>query len=380
MQLVAWLAGLVTLLTWSSTGVAQISITPTGPEEIVFVHQRDACEPIEVPDAAARAFRDASGRVHLFASHYIDRAFVGPSLGSVKHDCNVAFKGAGSDDPARFDDREWLASFWTENGKTVYSLASNEFQANLRPWLCPSRRYVKCWYNSIVAAISVDGGFHFRRQGDGVVAAASVRYDPSFGRPIGYFGPSNIIKRNGYYYATIWAERVGRQKRGVCLMRTDNLGDPASWRAWDGAGFTVRLGSPYRQPSDSAVPHACAVIDFAPLGGPILSLVRSRVSGRYVALSSGEPTAHPAFFVSESSDLLTWSRPRRFFDRLPSDSGCKRPALGYASLIDPDSPSRNFDDIGDTAYLYYTRFHLKDCHLTLDRDLGRMPVRINSSP
>ena len=50
--------------------------------------------------------------------------------------------------------------------------------------------------------------------------------------------------------------------------------------------------------------------------------------------------------------------------------------FAYPSLLDPDSPSRNFDTVGDRAYLYLTRFNMTDCKLPMNRDLVRYPVKI----
>ena len=47
------------------------------------------------------------------------------------------------------------------------------------------------------------------------------------------------------------------QKHGVYLIRTHRLDDPASWRAWDGSGFTVRFADPYREAVDDEAGHVC---------------------------------------------------------------------------------------------------------------------------
>jgi len=54
--------------------------------------------------------------------------------------------------------------------------------------------------------------------------------------------------------------------------------------------------------------------------------------------------------------------------------------LAYPSLIDPDSPSANFDTVGDTAQLFLTRFNLEHCRTSLDRDLVRIPVLVTINP
>jgi hypothetical protein len=353
-----------------------VLVEATGAEEIVFLHDRDACRPEDIPDAPARAFRDAAGRVHLFAPHFIDMSFVGPDLNSVKHDCRLSFQGAGADDPARFDDREWLTSFWTEDGKTIRALAHNEFQGNLRPSLCPTGRYFDCWYNAIVAAVSTDDGFHFTRQDPAIVAAPAYRYDPSVGHPVGYFGPSNIAKRDGYYYAMAFAQRVGEQKRGVCLLRTDDLGRADSWRAWDGSGFNIRLASPYA----TLAGQDCTLVAPDRLTSHVLSLVLYRPTGHYLAVME-QNSPRRAFVLSESADLLSWSKPEPILEDPVADRRCKdHPKRAYASWLDPDSQSRNFDTVGLTAYLYFTRFHFgQQCEGTLDRDLMRIPFRIESA-
>src|SRR5262249_20250243 len=147
------LAGVLALsgLLLTATGMAQPIIMITGPEQVIFAHGRDACRAIDIPDSPARAIRDASSQVHLFASHYIEFASVGPSLDNVKRNCQVVFQAAGSDDPARFDNRGWLGSFWTDDGNTVHALVHNEFYGGKDAGACPP---VKCWYNAITAAVS----------------------------------------------------------------------------------------------------------------------------------------------------------------------------------------------------------------------------------
>ena len=126
----------------------------------MFDYTEDACSPIDIPDAPARAFRDADGQVHLIASHYVTRAMVGPSLDAVRHDCRRVMVSDLDGDPARFDDREWITAPYTTDGRTVYALVHNEYQGDKHPGRCPSEEYLKCWYNSITLARSTDGGPH----------------------------------------------------------------------------------------------------------------------------------------------------------------------------------------------------------------------------
>jgi len=179
----------------------------------------------------------------------------------------------------------------------------------------------------------------------------------------------------------IFAEPIGAQKPGVCLFRTDDLARADSWRAWDGTGFDTRLANPYLAAAGGPARRVCAPIDPDHLKSAVLSLVIHRPTGRYLGLMAVEAGVHPAFVVSESADLFTWSAPKPIMQTGPAVAGeCgNRPQRVLPSLLDPDSPSRNFETIGDTAYLYFTQFHFDGCTGTLDRDLIRVPVSIRPS-
>jgi hypothetical protein len=355
-----------------------------GPEETVFDYTEDACSPIDIPDAPARAFRDAEGRVHLIASHYVTRAMVGPSLDSVRHDCRLLMKSDLDGDPARFDDREWITAPWTSNGRTVYALVHNEHQGHKHPGQCPSGEYLKCWYNSITLARSTDGGRTFRQAPPPrhLIAAVPYRYRPDTG-PFGLFQPSNLIYRqdDGHWYALIHAEAFGEQREGTCVMRTANLRDPRSWRAWDGRQYAVTFANPYG--SSGTGGHTCAPVSFEEIVGMTQSLTYNTYLDKYVLVS---PAARPGpgrggvvwgFYYSTSDDLIDWS-PRKLIREaeMPFTFECgDANPVAYPSLLDPESPSRNFETTGQRPWLYFTRFHYKDCRNQLNRDLVRVRVR-----
>ena len=129
------------------------------------------------------------------------------------------------------------------------------------------------------------------------------------------------------------------------------------------------------------------MIDRNHLAGPVASLVRHAPSGAYVALFiSGNPAGDAelpwAVFSAGSWDLVHWSPPRLVIPVARFDTiACPRSApLAYPSLIDPSSPSVNFDTVGDRAQLFLTRFNLEGCRTSLDRDLIRMPVSLTIDP
>ena len=107
-----------------------------GPEEIVFDWSADSCEEVDIPDAPARAFRDADGNVQLIATHYINRRMIGDNINVVQRDCNVIMDSDLDTDPSQYNDHEWLMAPYTLDGTTIYALVHNEYQGDT-------------WYNSI---------------------------------------------------------------------------------------------------------------------------------------------------------------------------------------------------------------------------------------
>ncbi len=82
--------------------------------------------------------------------------------------------------------------------------------------------------------------------------------------------------------------------------------------------------------------------------------------------------------ISTLADLITWSPSAVAVTCEPHDPACTPTSrhvfmYGYTSLLDPNSPSRNFETVGKTADLY--RMHVRRCG-GMHRDLVRLPVPI----
>ena len=375
----------------STAPTGNLRVTRTGAPQPVFLWQSMHCEEWDVPDTGARAWRDAQGRVHLVASGTDNRAMVGPDLDHVKQDCRVIFKGGEQDAPQAYDDRSWLTSPYTLNGTDVFALIHNEFHGQLRPALCPSRDYAKCWANTVTLAVSHDGGLSFAHATPPAqfVAGLPYRYRGDIGHRVGYFNPSNIILRDGYYYAYFWADAEGAQQRGDCLMRTANLADPRSWRAWDGKDYTIRFADPYVDDVSNVAAHVCAPVGADGLVSFVSSVTLHRPSGLYVALMATNHAPIPGkdpvsgVFASTSSDLIHWTPAALVWQEavlFKYACSADHDAVFYPSLLDPASSTRNFEDAGDHAELYFTDLHIApDCHLGPNRDLLRVPVEINTT-
>jgi hypothetical protein len=198
------------------------------------------------------------------------------------------------------------------------------------------------------------------------------------------FSPSNIIRRDdGYYYVMSRAEQYGRQKRGACLLRTDDLAAPDSWRAWDGSDFSVRFADPYvGQPEPSE--HVCEPVSPDEIFNMHESLTYNTYLEKYllVGVAPGRTTAGRETYgihYSVSDDLRNWTQRKLIREvEAPGTFKCGdlNPIL-YPSIIDPESDSRNFETSGRRPFMYFTRFHYQDCVQGPNRDLVRVRVEFN---
>ncbi|WP_448204553.1 hypothetical protein [Azospirillum sp. sgz302134] len=380
------LTALTLLTTPAHATDLRVAVPASATVETVYDHRSQACEDWDVPDAPARAWKGADGAVHLLAAHTRARVLTGPSLSKLTHDCRVVFQSGGRDDPARYDDVGWLTSPYTLDGTTVYALVHNEYHGHKRRDLCPVGDYMACWWNALTLSVSHDGGRSF---GPGrYVAGIPYKFRGDLGHRAGLFAPSNIVEREGWYYATAFAEGMDAQKRGVCLMRTRDLADPKSWRAWDGRDFTVRFADPYAEGESDAAAHACAPLPADRLPFTVTSLVRHAGTGLYVAVMAGRRAERPGMepvsgvWTSTSPDLVNWSAPRLALAApLLTDKACGvAETYYYPAILDPNAKTRNFEDAGNTAYLYLTRLAQSGCKPTPQRDLVRIMIRLDPSP
>jgi hypothetical protein len=349
-----------------------------GPAETVYDWATERCAAWDIPDTPARAWRAQDATVRLVAGAEESRSASGPSLDRLAHGCAVHYRGTRDDDPGAYDDRAWIHATWSPDGVRVTALAHVEYHGELRPGRCASARAADCWRNAIVELVSTDAGESFAPIGP--AAALPYRYSAQDGRRAGYFNPSNVLRRGDDLYAFVWAEGFRAQRRGACLLRRPAAGGPADWRAWDGRAFAVRFADPYREDVAEPGRHVCA-----PVGGiasTVSSVVLHTPSGRYLAVTPAARRAPDGREVSgiwwmTSDDLLAWSEPA-LLRRAPLlwRRDCAAPAAyAYPSLLDPASPSRNFETVGEAFWLYLVEMPLgPDCRVGPERDLIRLPV------
>jgi hypothetical protein len=356
----------------------EITLTVSGPPVTVFDWTTDKCEDIDIPDLPVRAFRDAAGNVQLLAAHYVNRRFIGSDLDHLTHPCAVVLGSAYNADPATYADHEWIAATYTPDGTTVYALIHDEYHGWEHPGQCTSGpgNEFNCWYNAITLAVSSNAGATYVDQpAPRLVASLPFKYVHDEGAE-GVFTPSNIVRNpnDGYYYSLAYLN-IRNTHFGRCLIRTNNLADPGSWRAWSGMqSFDFAFGDPYGPNPPSPTAPCEPVPSFDPLDLQPDSLLYSTVARQWILVGQALEGA----YFTLSSDLITWSPPQLFMPKQVTwNYKCGDPdPIAYPTLIDPTSTSRNFETVGETAYLYFTQFHYSNCRMTLDRDLVRVAIDI----
>jgi hypothetical protein len=449
LRFVAVLAALGALLALPASALGAYSAGPdvqiAGPESTAFDWTTQRCDDAQgdpddhhIADLGARAFRDASGRQQLMMTHSSfpntqggadlggARRLVGTSLNTVNVDCTQTMLSDRNMDPDTFNNHEWIASPYTTDGQKVYSTVYNEYygwedSTPTNPQCYQSTFAGECWYSGLTLATSTNQGDSFSTTNP-LVAALPFKYQvptgATNGLAVGYFANSNIVRnpRDGYYYTAFGAlePKAGQpgadvQQRGTCVMRTQNLGDPMSWRAWgNGDGnantpdaFDVQFVNPYLTDPPDETRHVCKPVI------PNIFMEDSLTYNRYFQrwMVTGYRHTQPTepgydgpgdidvyYALSSSPNLSQWETTKLLVDAdmiFTCDSGDTDPFL-YPAALDHNSTSRNFETTGQSFHLYFTRYTQATCNgqthrwefppdnptASLDRDLVRVPVKL----
>ena len=378
-RLFATLLPAVILVASPAPAEPDLAVDVAGPPAVLFDSARDACMPDDMPDLNPRAFRDASGKTVMFALHDANRPLVGPNLAHLKIDCHIALGSPYDPNPSHYADRNFLTATWTTDGRTVSALVHHEYHADHFD-RCGAAGDLACWYNTIVAYRSTDEGRDFARLDPFVVAAAPFRQDVGQGRHRGFFNPSNIVSDGTFFYTLISTTGWTGQQDGVCLFRTSDPAKAGSWRAYDGAAFSVRYQDPYVNGTAHQAP--CKAI--APFVFPVGSLTYHRASHRWIAVFQSKASgAMPVsgFYYAISRDLIHWGLPQMLFagQTLYDDLCHAGPAIiAYPAVLDPETSSRNYDQVGDGPELFYTVIEVANCQ-TKQRLLVHRKLAIRGS-
>jgi hypothetical protein len=378
----------LTALGGLSGSAGAVSVSITGPEEVVYDYTTMRCADDDAPDGQAQAFRDSLGRLQVLAHDGDGRRLIGPDFNHLTRDCTKRFSPVYDPNPAHYNWARGLMSVYTSNGQDIYALVHNEFHGWEIPGDCPTLPPKhRCGSGGITFAVSHDNGDTWSAPSPPDNLVATVPPRPTLDDPrTGLFAPSNPIKKGNYWYAVALYGAVEDQDPGACVMRTPDITDPTSWRGWDGTAFSVRFRNPYYENVTPQRTHMCEPASYDNIQSMTRSLTFNTVLNKFVLTGSAikfDPAQSRnvyGFYYSTSDDLVHWS-PRQLLMEVPSllSHTCGGPDAGsYPSLIDQGSTDPNFRITDDTVYLYFVHMHFNDaCQLTLDRDLVRVPVQFS---
>ena len=378
-----WQATLMLTLAAAALPPPKGSVKQSGPSVDVWsaAETLRRCGKIDVPDIPARAFVDNTGLTHMIVGSTGFHSMNGESIlmnGTATRACDAAWNETLDPNPAHFAGDEFLDSPVVFPNGTVVALVHTEYPGGVynstgpSPPMCPPglAGYPTCWTVTIGLAVSHDWGAtwgHAKPPPHHLVAAVPYEYSAS-ALAFGWGDPSNILKHpvDGYYYAAIWnRNQIGLQAPGICMMRTNALLEPTSWRAWDGAHYTRSFVSPYGMEPGTEAKHVCVPTNLpagscVPIAGKTrgcqaAGLVWSTFLEKFVVtLGCGE-----SFEWATSDDLIVWSAPLKFGLRagLAPSVANQTVAMNYPTFMDPTAPSAlhdpNFATIGQHPYLYW---------------------------
>ena len=361
-----------------------------GQRVAAFDTQKDSCEQADIPDAAARAFREYIGTILLIASHSVTRAGLGASLETVKHNCQIVYKSQHDGNIADYNDYTWLNAFYNIDGKRIVALGHMEYHGWEHAGMCASKTdSASCWYNVDTFNLSEDGGYHFSRPKPpgNYLISLPYKYQVSQG-PEGYSVDANIVKVGEWYYDEVyswaWPPNCGAGKGqksclvpdGACAIRTSSILDPGSWRGWDGKDFSVAFADPYRGAVANPQAHVCALVPYLDYSTGINYHPASHL---FVATlwNQGSASWGPrGLYFTTSPDFVHWSKPEL---AMTQDQMLRREPEGnwsyqYFSLIDPSSSDSSYMTVTDTPYLYYVRMDAN--HPPYQRVLFRQKIKL----
>ena len=410
---------------------------------------------IDISDSPSYAFRNKSGTTMILASmNRGSRPMLGSDLLSAKHSCHFYANSSNDPDETKFSSHEWIKGvFPFHNNNTIYGLNDMEYH---QPWnaTLPNGTNISGEFKfiSITLARSTDGGrwfSHAEKPPNHVIATMQLPWKPNAPN-FGYRMPSNILKgkrpeHEGFFYATfntgvhdarftppskcihskqkdcgsLWSPNqpsgwamgvVGGQEVGTCIMRTRDLSDASSWRAWDGhfdpttgaPSFTADLSrNPYANTGGKGAMTTCAVLanpnphnHTSASANSHNSILWSTYYGRYMLFGNGGPTN---WRFALSDDLVRWDNwtevdPGQINPRPGHREWCAANATtgngvssdptrcysGYAypSVIDPDCETDNYDEVGARAYLLTLGMAgWSPYNHTTTRDVLRIPIQ-----
>ena len=343
------------------------TIAPSGPPISVWssVDQLHKCGVNDTPDIPARVFTDAQGLVHMIVGSTSFHLMTGPSVFNQTRSCASTWNSTQSPDESLYAAAQWLNPPHVFPNGTVVVLVHNEYPNNVtwRTQRGCTQPYPYCWQASQGLAISDNWGVSWRlaRPPPGHLVAAVPYKVNNTQLASGWAGPSNFFRNPrepGFFYVAVQNRNtVGLQPAGICFMRTRDLTDPASWRAFGGGtSYNVTFASPFTIAPGTESAHICTVANLPPCTphGVVYSVYLELFVITMDCLSEDGGSTWMA--MSTSPDLVTWTLPVEFYSQkdLPPNVAKNVTSMTYSTFIDPSqSEAGNFGVIGQDPPLFW---------------------------
>lgn len=319
----------------------------------------------DTPDIPARVFTDAQGLVHMIVGSTSFHLMTGPSVFNQTRSCASTWNSTQSPDESLYAAAQWLNPPHVFPNGTVVVLVHNEYPNNVtwRTQRGCTQPYPYCWQASQGLAISDDWGVSWRlaRPPPGHLVAAVPYKVNNTQLASGWAGPSNFFRdprEPGFFYVAVQNRNtVGLQPAGICFMRTRDLTDPASWRAFGGGtSYNVTFASPFTIAPGTESAHFCTVANLPPCTphGVVYSVYLELFVITMDCLSEDGGSTWMA--MSTSPDLVTWTLPVEFYSQkdLPPNVAKNVTSMTYSTFIDPSqSEAGNFGVIGQDPPLFW---------------------------
>ncbi len=301
------------VMSWDRDNCGTVNNTPVPPMPTpqcgVTSSSESGCD-LDNIDSMPRVWFDKSSglyrQLHSVAlAQGPSRPQVGASLTTLKHTCQPYVAMQQQDYVLKdFNDRVWVEAPYVLNETHVYALTHvDSYNRSLKV-------VHKNVYSSLTLQVSTDGGASFAQAFPApfhlVGTSPYKNGDGSFGHGLGLGMPSSIVKdpKSDYLYVMAlanWGHDIAAQAGGQCLLRTNDITDPGSWRAWNGTGFTVSVNASAEvAPVLDPDAHTCAVLDL-PLTH--ISLLWSSFYEQFLAFGG----IGGGWGFALSDDLITWS-------------------------------------------------------------------------
>ena len=289
------------------------------------------------------------------STHFVNYRIIAQTTldSAYTHPCTMTMTSTNSADPSTYNNKEWLSSPWTPDGKTVYALVHNEYQGSR---------------SRAGATTSTRAGTTRSRAPS---PRTRARRSPTpLPRPPR--GVDSVPVHEGRAARLLHAEQhraLGRrlvlrdvprpaaralQQFGTCLMRTRDLSDPS--RGAPGTAPTSRSSSPtpiWRRRSTR--PTTSARRSTSTASGTITeSLTYNTYLKKWMLVgNSDRRPAHskpPGVYYALSDDLLNWTDVELLMEaEITWARDCVLPdPIKEVSILDPASKSRNFETVGQT--------------------------------